>query len=133
MTTTQQLGGTRQSYALENEMTYPLTNDEYLVIKDNLSIDKFTNWESFLLTTGISSLISGIIIYISGTFEQHITVEGKDVIKINMLQVSLIVIYGALTIGALLGFFISRSAKKTSEKPIHRLDAKITSHLNKVN
>ncbi len=132
MSIPQLLGGARHSAPLDDEMSYPLTSDEYLLIKENLVFDKFTNWESFLITTGITSLISFIIIWATGSFEKVVTVDGKEVININMVQVVITVIYGALTLGSLLGFFIFKLTKKKSENTIQRLEIKITRHLTKI-
>ena len=131
-TNTQQLGGTRQSSPLDDEMSYPLTKDEYLTIKENLLVDKFTNWESFLITTAITSLISGIVLCVTGDFQVKKIIDNKEVIKINMLFLSILIIYGALTFGSIVGFIVTKISKKKAEKPMHRLDTKIMSHLNKV-
>ena len=128
---TQLLGGTRQSSPLEDEMTYPLTSDEYSIIKDNLSVDKFSNWESFLLTTGFTFLISAIISCLSNSFEAETLTNEVKVVKINMLYVITLILYGSLSVGAFLSFFAFRATKKKTEKPIHRLEAKITNHLKK--
>ena len=112
-------------------MSYPLTSDEYLLIKENLLIDKFSNWESFLLTTGITSLISGFIFWATGTFEQHEKIGVNDVVKINISQIIILIIYGGMTIGTIFGFFIFQITKKKSQNPVQRLDEKITNHINK--
>jgi hypothetical protein len=129
MSEIQQLGGTRQCSPIEDEMSYPLTIDEYLLIKENLSIEKFSNWESFLLSTGITTLISVIIIWITGSFEHKVIEGGKEIVKINISQIIIVVIYCALALGSILGLIISLSAKRKSRKVIQRLDVKITNHL----
>ncbi len=40
MSKSQPLGGTRHSSPLADEMSYPLTHDEYLTIQENLAISK---------------------------------------------------------------------------------------------
>lgn len=128
----QQLGGTRHSSPLDDEMSYPLTNDEYQIIKENLSIDKFTNWESFLVTTAVTSLISAIAVASTTTFQSHITDKsGKETIELNVLAVVIIATYMAFALGGFIGFILSRINKTKAEKPMQRLDFKITSHLNK--
>ena len=129
----QQLGGTRQSSPLEDEMSYPLTNDEYFLIKENLSTDKITNWESFLLSLGITSLISFIIFCITGSFENKIVVEGKEILEANIQLITIVIIYAAVAFGSILGFLISILNKKKSKKYIERLDQKISNHLKGAN
>lgn len=126
----QQLGGTRHSSPLEDEMTYPLTSDEYFLIKENLSTDKITNWESFLLSLGIASLISGIIFCITGSFENKITENGIETLKLNLQLVIIVIVYAAVAFGAILGFIISYNNKKKAQSIIQRLDVKISTHLN---
>ena len=97
----QQLGGTRQSTPLEDEMSYPLTGSEFLLIKENLIIDKLTNWESFLLTTGLTSLISGIIFCITGKFENIIIEKGQRISQINISQIIIVIVYFAIAFGSI--------------------------------
>ena len=127
----QQLGGTRKSSPLEDEISYPLTNDEYFLIKENLSTDKITNWESLLLSLGISSLISFIIFCITGTFENHLTIHGKEIIELNVQLLTIVIIYAAVAFGSILGFIISILSKHKSKHIIKRLDQKISNHLNR--
>lgn len=133
MNETQQLGGARQSSPLDNEMTYPLTMDEYLLISDNLSNDKFSNLESLLLATGISSLISGIVLWVSSPLQIPILEKGITVLKLNTSLLFILLIYGAISIGCLVGFFLFYFAKKTEKKPMGRLNEKILNHLGKSN
>ena len=131
MSSTQQLGGTRQSSPLEDENSYPLTKDEYLILEDNFTTDKFTNWESFLLTTGLTSIVSLTIIWITGSFEKHEIIGGIEKVEINITQVVIVMLYSAISLGSIIGFIIAKRSKKDSEKPIHRLNEKIMNHLNK--
>ena len=124
----QQLGGTRQSTPLEDEMSYPLTGSEFLLIKENLIIDKLTNWESFLLTTGLTSLISGIIFCITGKFENIIIEKGQRISQINISQIIIVIVYFAIAFGSIIAFFAL--FKKKSKNAIERLDKKISTYLN---
>jgi hypothetical protein len=126
-----QLGGTRKSSPIDDEISYPLTNDEYLTLKENLSFDKFSNLESFLLSTFFSTLISTILFGFSCNFTKVIVLNGIESKEIDIPQVFLITMYAAISIGTLIGFFISKNNKKTSKKPFERLDEKINNHLNK--
>ncbi len=128
MTEHQKLGGTRQSSPLEDEMTYPLTQDEYMTLRENLVLDKFSNWESFLLSTLITTLISGFVIYFTGSV-CIVDKTGKEIINIS--QIVTLIIYGAISFGSLIGLITSKIDKKKSETPLERLDARITQHLSK--
>ncbi|WGD35061.1 hypothetical protein [Olleya sp. YS] len=130
--TKQQLGGTRHSSPLGDEVSYPLTNDEYFLIKENLNTDKISNFEAMLLSLGISSLISFIIFCMTGSFENKSVIEGKEVIEPNYQLIIIVIIYGAVTFGSVLGFIFLLLNKKKSKNIIARLDSKITNHLNEV-
>jgi hypothetical protein len=123
----QKLGGTRQSSPLEDEMTYPLTNDEYLTLKENLALDKYSNWESFLLSTLITTVISGFVIYFTGSIYKLESSTGQI---IDTPQVITLIIYGAISFGCLLAFVISINTKKRSRSSIDRLNTRITKHLS---
>uniref|UniRef100_UPI00404A3F7F hypothetical protein n=1 Tax=Flavobacterium sp. TaxID=239 RepID=UPI00404A3F7F len=127
----QQLGGGRQSSPLEDEMSYPLTQDEFLTIKENLIHDKFTNAESFLLSTFFTALISGIVIWYSGSFYKKNASGGE--VEINVELIVTLIIYGAITFGTLLCFIISLFTKKKNKSSIQRLEAKINNHLERQN
>ena len=107
-----QLGGTRKSSPLEDEMTYPLTKDEYLTLKDNLITDKFSNWEAFLFTTGVTLLISGVVIWFTGSIQEHSIKKEVDYVTVNFPQVIILIIYGALSVGSLIGFLIAKFNKE---------------------
>ncbi|MBE7661259.1 hypothetical protein J2Q11_12540 [Tenacibaculum finnmarkense genomovar finnmarkense] len=126
----QHLGGTRQSSPLDDEMTYPLTKDEYLTIKDNLSIDKISTLESILISTFIAAFISGIIIFFTGDFikVEDLKEETKD--YINIPYIITLIIYGAVSFGSLIGFFVSKLNNKKAASTIERLDIKIKKHLD---
>jgi hypothetical protein len=130
MNNTQQLGGTRQSSPLENEMSYPLTNDEFLLIKDNLSTDKLSNWEALLLTTGITSLISGVVIWFNSSFEQHLFEGSKEITRLNFQSIIILIIYTVLALSSFIGYAISKNTKREIFKPIQRLNDKISKHLS---
>ncbi len=123
----QKLGGTRQSSPLEDEMTYPLTHDEYLTLQENLLLNKFTNWESFLLTTLITTIISGFVIYFTGSVSSK-GVDGKEIINIS--QIVTLIIYGAISFGSFIGLITSLLNKKKSKTHLERLDLRITQHLS---
>lgn len=127
----QQLGGARQSQPLDDEMSYPLTNDEFLTIKENLIIDKFTNAESFLLSTFFTTLISGIVICFTGNLSKDVTENGIQKTEINSELVVTIIIYGAIALGSLLCFIFSMTTKRKNKSSIQRLEAKITNHLTR--
>lgn len=133
MNSQHQLGGARQASPLDDEMSYPLTNDEFLIIKENLSFDKFSNWESFLLATGISMTISWAVTYFSGTFLVAKIEEGLTVTKANMPYIITLIIYGMVGLGAFLGLATSIKNKIKLKKPMQRLEEKITNHLTKYN
>lgn len=125
----QHLGGTRQSSPLDDEMTYPLTKDEYLTIKDNLSADKLSNLEALLISIFITTLISGIVIYFTGDFIKQEELNGKIKEIINISHIIILIIYGAVSLGTLTGFIISKNIKKSTKSTIERLEAKIKKHL----
>ncbi|MDB5226030.1 MAG: hypothetical protein JWN78_223 [Bacteroidota bacterium] len=127
----QTLGGTRQSSPLDDEMTYPLTNDEFLTLKENLISDKLTNWESFLLSTFIACFISGIIIWVNGSFQNITIKDGKRIVTENYRQIIIVIVYGAISIGTLLALIFSRINKPGSSSYITRLSKKIEKHLSK--
>ena len=129
----QQLGGARQSQPLDDEMSYPLTNDEFLTIKENLVIDKFTNAESFLLSTFFATLISGIVICFTGKLSNTINENGVQKTQINSELIVTLIVYGAITLGTLLCFIFSIATKKKNKSSIQRLEAKITNHLDRQN
>lgn len=126
----QKLGGTRQSSPLEDEMTYPLTNDEYLTLKENLSFDKFTNWESFLISTFITTIISWFVIFFTGTMYKTEIINNVKCQIIDKAQMATLIIYGAISIGCLVGFVTSIITKKKSKPSVERLANKITKHLS---
>lgn len=129
MSQTRHLGGTRQSSPLADENSYPLTKDEYLTIRDNLLLDKLTNLESLLISTFISGLISTIVIYFTGSLTK-IEINGNAQIeKINISQIIILIIYGAVTGGAIISYLVSWKMKKKSKSTIERLDNKIKNHL----
>ena len=130
MALTQPLGGTRQSSPVEDEMTYPLTGEEFLLIKDNLLFEKFTNWESFLLTTGFTFLITTIVSVVSRSFYDQKVVDKIVTTQLNISQISVVAVYSVISIASFLSFFAFRSSKKTSKKSISRLENRISSHLN---
>lgn len=127
------LGGTRQSAPLDNETSYPLTKDEYLIIKENLVNDKWTNWESIMLATGISTLISGIICWATGSLHKLVAKGDITVSEVDFSYVVTIAVYSALALGTLVSFSVIRNTKKSSKNILDRLDAKITNHLDKIN
>jgi hypothetical protein len=129
MSESQPLGGTRHSSPLADEMTYPLTNDEFLTIKENLTQDKLTNLESLLISTFFATLVSGIVIYFTGNFTKKIIEKGIELEIINFSQIIILIVYGALTLGSLIGFIISKKIKKKSRTSIERLNIKIEKHL----
>lgn len=131
MENNQELGGTRQSSPLDNEMSYPLTKDEYLLIEENLSADKLSNLESFLLSTFCTAAISLFFFWLTGSVSKTVTVGKIDTIEINTTQVVLLIIYGAISLGTLLGFIVSKVMKKRSKPAMGRLSEKILQHLNK--
>ncbi|WP_445717473.1 hypothetical protein [Flavobacterium sp.] len=128
-----QLGGARQSAPLEDEMTYPLTTDEFLTLKENLVIDKFTNSESFLLSTFFTTLISGIVICFTSNIYKTTNVNNIQKIELNIEIVITIIVYGAITLGSLLCFIFLYYNKNNNKNSIQRLEAKITNHLEKQN
>jgi uncharacterized membrane protein len=129
----QQLGGARQSSPLDNEMSYPLTHDEFLSIKENLIIDKFTNAESFLLSTCLTTVISSIVICYTGSFYKTVKTNNISNTEVNFEQIIIIIIYGAISLGTLLCFIYSLITKKRNKTSMQRLEAKITNHLEKQN
>lgn len=124
------LGGTRQSKSLENEMTYPLTNDEFHLIKENISLDKFNSIESILLSTAITTLISAIIFFFTNPIIQKTQVDNNEIIATNNFNIIVIIIYFSLGFGSLIGFFISIKNKKKNINSYNRLENKINKTLN---
>ncbi|MGX7666525.1 hypothetical protein [Flavobacterium pedocola] len=126
----QKLGGTRQSSPLEDEMTYPLTADEFLLLRESLTLDKFTNSESFLLSTLITTLISGFVIYFTGSLYKEVITNNIKQDVINISQVITLIIYSAISVGCLIGYIFSYLMKKKSKSSLSRLDEKIKKHLS---
>lgn len=127
----QQLGGARKGVPLEDENCYPLTMDEHLTIKENLRFDKFTSLESVLLSTFITTLLSGIVFFFTFTFEKLVIIENVPTKIIDWSHVIIISIYSGVSLGSLLGVIFLLSTKKKTKKYIDRLDVKITKHLEK--
>jgi NADH:ubiquinone oxidoreductase subunit K len=126
----QTLGGTRQSAPLANEMTYPLTNDEYLTLRDNLEFSKFNNWEAFLLTTLITTIISVVVIFYTADIYVVVVEKGVKLQKVNWSTVLVLAVYSAISLATLLCLIISLYTKKKSKSSLERLDIKIVNHLN---
>ncbi len=133
MSEEQPLGGTRRLSPVEDEDCYPLTHSEYLTIKDNLVNDQLTNWESFLLSTFITSLISAIVFYCTGSFSETVIDNNVEKSQINYSQIIILIVYVGISIGTLIGFVIFRITKKKNNPTIDRLNKKISHHLNKRN
>jgi len=129
MSNSQKLGGTRQTSPLADEMSYPLTNDEFLLLKENLNTDKITNLESLFLSLAISSIISLCIFYTNCTMYKVETVNQIDRQVINNNTILILIIYGAVGLGSLIGFCISYFSKKKTKNVIDRLNSKIDGHL----
>ena len=127
-----ELGGSRKGSPLEDEDCYPLTLDEYLTIKENSTLNKFTNLESFLLTTFIASLISGVVIAFTSSFYETEMIEGVSKETIIFAHVIIIIVYGSIILGSLIAFIIIRLTKKKTKKSIERLDNKILKHLEEI-
>lgn len=123
------LGGGRQSKPLGDEMAYPLTMEEYQTLKENLITDTFTNWEAFLFTTFITTLISIFVICCTTSFEIHTIINNVDKWETNYNQIIIVIIYGGASFGSLIGFLIAKLTRKNSKKAIHRLVEKIDSYL----
>jgi hypothetical protein len=130
MVENQTLGGTRQSSPLANERTYPLTQDEYLTLRDNLEFSKFNNWEAFLLSTLITTIISVVVICYTANCYDTTIIKGVKTQKINWSTITVLIIYSAICFASLLCLIISLSTKKKSKSSLERLDLKITTHLN---
>ncbi len=126
----QTLGGARESAPLANEMTYPLTNDEYLTLRDNLEFSKFSNWESFLLSTLIATLISVVVIFYTGEIYNVVKKDNAELQLINWSTIIVLVIYAAVFLASLLCLIFSLFSKKKSKTSLERLDNKILKHLN---
>jgi hypothetical protein len=128
MENSQTLGGTRESRPLDKEMAFPLTTEEFETLKDNLIVDKFTNWESFLLTTFITTLISVLVICFTTSFVKNTIIDNVAKFEINYTQIIIVIIYSGVSFGSFVGFLIARFAKKKSRKAIHRLQDKISNY-----
>ena len=127
----QQLGGTRKSSPLEDEMSYPLTSDEFLLLKENLKSDKINNLEALLLSVAVSSFISLVIFYNTCSLSNTEIINNETITEINNSSITILILYISSTIGCLIGFFVSRINKGKSKKIVERLCLKISSHLNK--
>lgn len=131
MTEQQQLGGSRKGEPLDDENYYPITLFEYLTIKENLLLDKFTNLESVLASTFITTFIACIIFLFTGSFTNTELIDNIEQKSVNLSHVVIIIIYGAVSLGALFGLIASKLSKKKGKNTIERLDDKITKHLTK--
>jgi hypothetical protein len=126
----QTLGGARQSLPLDDEMSYPLTHDEYLTLRENLTFSKFNNWESFLISTLITTLVTVVVFVCSSSFTFTIVENGKNIEKLEMPTIIILIIYSAISLSSLLCLLVSLYSKKKTKTSFERLDAKITKHLN---
>lgn len=125
----QTLGGTRQSAPLADEMTYPLTHDEYLTLRENLEFSKFNNWEAFLLSTFITTVASVVVIIYTANVYIITEVNNVKSEKVDWSTFIVLIIYSAVCISTLLCLIISLYSKKKSKSSLERLDVKINNHL----
>lgn len=128
----QQLGGARRATPLKDEETYPLTSDEFLHIKENLVNNRFTPWQALLISTFLTTLVSGIVFSATVEAYSNITVDKKIIQQLNPSYIIILVIYFGLSFGALIALIVYEMNKKKSRTSIDRLNKKIEDHL-KVN
>lgn len=128
----QQLGGSRKGSPLSDEDCYPLTLDEYLNIKENLLLNKFTSLESVLLSIGISTLISGIIFYNTNSFTKSKIDNKINVESVDISNIIIVIIYSSVCLGAFIGLLIFNLNKRKTKTSIERLDKKIMNHLEQI-
>lgn len=112
MVENQTLGGARQGAPLADEMTYPLTHDEYLTLRENLEFSKFNNWEAFLLSTFITTIVSVVVIIYTANVYIITNVNNVKSETINWSTFTVLIIYSAICISTLLCLVISLYSKK---------------------
>lgn len=122
------LGGSRKTDPLADEKCYPLTQDEYLTIKENLALDTLTNIETVLASTFITTLVASIVFYYTGSFHSEMLENTNETI-VNWSHVRILIVYSVVSLGSLFGLIISIINKKKVKRLIQRLDKKITKHL----
>jgi hypothetical protein len=127
----QGLGGSRKGAPLEDEDIYPLTLNEYLTLKENLSLTSLTSFETMLLSTCITTFISVVIFWIINPLSKTITtINDTDTEVVIISNIVIIMLYGAIAIGTLICFLVLLIRKKKTKKTIERLDLKILKHLD---
>ena len=124
------LGGARQSMPLDDEISYPLTREEFHILEDNLTKDNLTNLESFLFSTGIASAITAIVLFSTNPFTKEIvnTTTNEKEVCINYSNLIIFIIYTAVGLAALGAGFISKKVRKESKSGVERLQKKILKH-----
>jgi uncharacterized membrane protein len=124
------LGGGRKSIIVDDEIAYPIIANEYLIIKEQIQDKKLDNWQTLLISIGITFLVSAIISILSYDFmETKKNVE--EITEIPKLWSFLIVgIYFLFSLAAFIAFGLSFKYKKLINKSFDRIDKKITEKLN---
>lgn len=124
------LGGARQSMPLDDEISYPLTQEEFHVLEENIIKDNLTNLESFLFSTGITSAITAVVLFTTSPFTKEIINETNKQKEDSIIYSNLIIfiIYISIGFGTLIGGLISKNARKKSKSGVDRLQKKILKH-----
>jgi hypothetical protein len=114
-------GGTRKPIKLDDEIAYPLISDEYAVIKEKIQDVKLDNWQTFLLSTAVTSLIAIIISCFTYDFYKTVKTE-----KIPIISSFIVVgIYSIITLSFGIGLLFSYKYKNALDSSFNRIDTKI--------
>lgn len=122
-------GGTRKPIKLDDEIAYPLIYDEYTVIKEKIQDVNLDNWQTFLLSTAVTSLVATIISFFTYNFYMILNGEKNPVIT-SFIVVG---IYIILTLSSIIGLLLSFKYKKALDSSFKRIDNKILKTLNSDN
>jgi hypothetical protein len=126
------VGGTRQALRLDNEKSYPLTQEEFLQLQENLVTDKLTNTESFLFGIAISFIVSAIAsLFTTPLTCIHIRSDGVEVESVNAEALVMLIVYCVLGLGTLIAGFIRKMNGSKVRNNVSRLTAKINGNFQK--
>lgn len=106
-------GGARESTVIGPVKAYPLTSDEYYIIKDKIPKGDFNNKQSFMLSSGLSFFCSSILYGLTTDFTSVV----NQVTEIKWLHVIFLIIFISISLGSLLSFVLTyKNIKKNKTK-----------------
>lgn len=121
-------GGARESTVISPVKAYPLTADEYYVIKDEMPKGDWNNKQTLLLSLGVSFFYSSVIYALTTDF----TITINNSLTIKWLHVIFLTLFISFSLGSLVAFFFTNSLNKKdkNKKPYDRIEDRIKDHLN---